>query len=67
MLQISSKGSFEVLQPLNEIVILGVGHQPKKVTVDGLQATWRFEEGKEKLMLYDVGLSLNAGHILEWK
>ncbi|THG93044.1 hypothetical protein EW026_g8076 [Hermanssonia centrifuga] len=66
-LKISARGSFNVKERLEAVTILGVA-EPTTVTVQGKQVrSWDFIGARKKLVLHDLGLSLNDGASISWK
>jgi alpha-glucosidase len=66
-LSVQSTGDFEASQPVDSIVILGVGSAPSAVTVTGsTNATVTYNATLQRANITGLALDLNEGASLSW-
>ncbi|KZS93448.1 hypothetical protein SISNIDRAFT_507539 [Sistotremastrum niveocremeum HHB9708] len=65
-LEISSSGSFQVSQKLDQITILGVS-KPDSIQLSGTSiGNWTYTPAQEKLVIPNLGVDLNKDITLDW-
>lgn len=66
--RITTKGTFDVKQKLQDITILGVSSKPGQVLLNGKKVVgWQYGAGQSKLLLMGLNITLNKPASLTWK
>ncbi|KAJ6556155.1 glycosyl hydrolases family 31-domain-containing protein [Mycena capillaripes] len=65
--EISSTGTFRVLQKLEVVTILGVATKPAEISVGGKVQNFSYVSAQQKVVVSELDVDLNKGTTIEWK
>ncbi len=64
------EGTFSITSKLEQVTILGVGHKPGEVIVNGKEIGgdgWEYLDAQQKLVVSNADADLNEGVTVSWK
>lgn len=61
-----SSGDYEIQQKLANVVLMGVKSKPGKVSIDGSDAKFDFDDSKQLLNVTGLNADLSSGWKIEW-